>query len=150
MKNLSTEKSRDIIKGKPLNREAIYYSALFGAAFVFSLVLLLYGNVKSNSGLITYSAILVPVFATAALASLIFAIRSNNIIYVEDEVLVINRFLSTRKIPLADIGRVSVATNNKTGITSINVNYNGKTAHYNYKNFTKEEIAHLRRATSKY
>jgi hypothetical protein len=150
MKDISTVKSIDVIKGKPLNKEAAYYSALFGCALIFSMVLLIYGIAKRNSGLITYSAILVPVFLVITIIALRFVAASFNSIYVENETLVIRKFLTAKKIPLADIVRVSVATNNKTDITSVNVTYGDKTAHYTYKNLTKEDVAHLRRATSKH
>ena len=63
----------------------------------------------------------------------------------------IKSFTMTRKIAIYEIGKVSAATNVKTNVTSVKINYGkNNTVKYKYKNFTKEEIAHLKRATSRY
>ena len=152
MKDIETlEKSRDVIRGEKYNRETMYYTALFGFAALAFLVVFIRGICIKNTGLIVYSAILCPLFTLAALLVLRLTLVSKDQLYVEDGYLVIKTFTVTRRIAIYDIGKVSAATNEKTNVTSVKINYGrNNTVKYKYKNFTKEEIAHLKRATSRY
>ena len=151
MKDISSAKnSKDVIRGTRLNRETLYYTVLFGVAAITSLVLFILGISYRNTGLIVYTAILMPLFTLSALATLRLTVISKDTICVENGTLVIKSFLVTRRIAIADLGKVTVATNNKNNVTTINITYGKTTVSYTYKDFTKEEIAHLRRATSKY
>ena len=151
MNDISTVKnSKDVIRGTRLNRETLYYTVLFGAAAVTSLVLFILGICYKSAGLMIYTGILLPLFTLSALAMLRLTLISKDTICVEAGTLVIKSFFVTRRIAISDLGKVTAATNNRTGVTTINITYGKTTLSYTYKNFTKEEIAHLRRATSKY
>lgn len=151
MKDISTvQNSRDVIRGARFSHEFLYYAVLFGLALITSLVLLVFGIVNKQTSLVVYTAIITPIFLALSLVFLRLTLVSHNTIYVEDGTLVIKSFLKTREFKVMEIGKVSAAINNKNNLTSINVTYGKNTFNYEYKNFNKDEIAHLRRATSKY
>ena len=151
MKDISTLKnSRDVIRGAKLSREFLYYAVLFGIGCITSLVLLVFGIVNKQTALIVYTSIIVPIFLALTLVFSRLTLVSHNTIYVENGTLVIKSFFKTREFAIMEIGKVSAAINNKSNVTSVNVTYGKTTYNYEYKSFTKEDIAHLRRATSKY
>ena len=115
---------------------------------VVAAVLLYLGKTKANKGLTVYSAILIPVFAVCSLLAVRAACVSKNRIYRKCDKLVVKSFFLTRHFIVSDIERLTAAHNEKTGITSVNITYRGKTAKYRSKSLKKEEIAHLRRAAS--
>ena len=61
------ERSKEVIRGDKLSREALYYTILFGAASLINLVLLIFSIVHKNSGLTVYTSVLEPLFILAAL-----------------------------------------------------------------------------------
>lgn len=151
MKDISSiEKSKDIVYGLSVNRESLYYTALFGAASITALVLLIISYAQKNTALKIYAWILLPVFALCTLIATRYSFASKNKIYAQRGILVIKSFFITRKFEILKIEKISAATNNKNGVTAVNVFYGGKTYNYKLKSMTKEEIAHLRRVTSKY
>ena len=151
MKDISSiEKSKDVVLGLCINRESVYYSALFGTASLTALVLLIISYAQRNAGLKIYSWILLPVFVICTAIAARYAFVSKNKIYAQCGTLVIKSFFVTRKYEIAKIDKLTAATNNKDGVTSVNVIYGRSTHNYKYKSITKEEIAHLRRVTSKY
>lgn len=151
MKNLqSNNTKREVIRGHRVNRESIYYTALFGVALVTSIVLLIIGIVGKTKGLIIYTAILVPVFALADLAALRYTLVSKDTLYIEDSKLVIKSFFKTRVIPVSLIDKLTAATNNKNNVTTVNITYEKESVSYKFNDITKEDIARLRRATSKH
>lgn len=151
MKDISSiEKSKDVITGFGVNKESVYYICLFGAASITSLVLLIISYIQRNSGLKIYSWILLPVFIICTAIAARYTFVSKNKIYVQNGVLVIKSFFITRKFEIEKIKKLTSATNNKDGITIINITYGTKTVNYKYKSITKEEVAHLRHATSSY
>ncbi len=145
----SIAKSKEVITGLRVNRESVYYTALFGAAFLLSVALLIISLVQENKGLTIYASVLVPLFLVASLVAARSVCVSKNKIYVRRGVLVIKSFFCTRRIEIASIERLTAANFGNKGQTSVNVTYGNKTAKYIFKNLTKEEIAHLRRATAR-
>ena len=149
MKDIST-KNRDVIKSQGLNKETLYYTILFGVALITVLVLMIFGISNKNTGLIVYTAIIAPIFLAAEFASVRYTFTCNDTIYVEDDTLIIKTFLSTRRIPVGKIDKLTAGKIGNDDVTAVNITYGDSVARYKFKNFTKEEIAHLRRATSKY
>ena len=80
-KNLTKENTKDVIRGSRLSRESIYYTALFGVAFIVSIALLLIAIKQSNTGLIIYSSILIPVFLISSIIAARFIALNKNKIY---------------------------------------------------------------------
>ena len=144
-KNLTKENTKDVIRGSSLSRESIYYTALFGVAFIVSLVLLFIAIKQGNNGLIIYSSILIPVFLISALVAARFTVLSKNKIYVENGTLVIKTFFATRKFKTADIRKFTSAQH-ENNVTAIRITYHNKVHKFSFKNFTKEEITHMKRA----
>lgn len=151
MKDISSiKKSKETIIGLRVNKESLYYSILFGVATLVAIVLMIFAFSHNNPGLKIYSCILTPIFAVLSAIAIRFTVMSKDKIHVVDGVLVIKSFFCTRKIKVADIEKLTAAKFGTKGLTSVNITYCGKTAKYIYKNMTKEEIALLRRSTSKY
>ena len=140
--------SKEVIRGERVNRETLYYTVLFGIAFVVITVLMVFGFMYHNPVLAIYAGILAPLFVAGFLVTLRITLVSKNTIYVENKTLVIKTLASTRKYQLKDIAKITAATNNTTGVTTINVTAGATTKSYDFKNFTKEEITQLRNATS--
>lgn len=143
-----TKNKKNVIAGKRLSRESLYYSILFGMGAVAAAVLLYLGITKHNKGLIIYSGILIPVFLIGTLIAVRFVLVSKNTVYSTDEVLVVKAFFITRKFKVAEIEKLTAAQSGVDGITSVNITYRGKTAHYRFKDLTKDDVSSLRRATS--
>jgi hypothetical protein len=143
------EKTKDVIKGFKVSRESIYYTSLFGVAFIVSIVLAFIGKAQHNKGLVVYASVLIPLFLIAASVSARFISLSKNTIYVQDGVLVIKTFFATRHFEIDQIKKLTSATSGTDGITSINVTYHEKTVRYKFKNLTKDEAMQIKRAVSK-
>ena len=137
---------KEIITGFRVNLESVYYAVLFTLGAIAASVLTYIGNSKNNKGLVTYSAILIPIFAICALVAIRFALVSKNTIYKKSYMLVMKTFFFTFRIPIYEIERLTAAQNGATGITSVNLTYRGKTVNFEFKKISKEEVAHLRRA----
>lgn len=151
MKDISSmEKSKEVISGLRANRESLYYTILFGAASIVAVVLLIVAFVQKNSPLKVYTYIMLPVFALATTAAARYTFVSKDRIYTKCGVLVIKSFFITRRFKIENIDRLTAATNNKDNVTTVNVVVGDRTASYKFKNMSKEEIAHLRRATQKH
>ena len=151
MKDITAiENSRNVIKGARLNRETLYYTVLFGAATITAIVLLILGISYKNTSLIVYTSCLIPLFSLSCLAVLRLTLISRDTLYVEDGELVVKRFFKTEKIKLADIDKVTAVTDDKKESATVNVTHGKNVSKYTFKYFTKEEIAHLKRATSKH
>lgn len=144
-KNLTKENTKDIIKGFRLSRESLYYAILFGVAFAVSLVLLFIAIKQENKGLIIYSSILIPIFLISASVATRFTVLSKNKIYVDNGILVIKTFFATKKFKTADIKKFTSAQNEKN-ITAIKITYQNRVHKFNFKNFTKEDLTHMKRA----
>jgi hypothetical protein len=147
MKDTSFNK-REVIRGERLNRETLYYTVLFGIAFVVITVLMVFGFMYHNPVLAIYAGILVPIFIAGFFVTLRLTLVSKNTVYVENKTLVIKSFASTKKYQLKEITRITAATNSTTGVTTINVTSGATTKSYSFKNFTNDQIAQLRKATS--
>ena len=151
MKDISKiKKSKDVITGHSINKESVYYICLFGAAVITALILLIIAYIQRNSGLKIYSWILLPFFSLCTAIAARYTYVGKSKIYVLDGVLVIKSFFATRKFRIEKIEKLTSATNNKDGVTALNIGYKGKVINYKFKTITKEEIAHLRHATSKH
>ena len=148
MKNNNKQK-KVIITGRRISRESIYYTALFTLALAVSIALLVIARKTGNKGLTIYSAILIPVFSICTLISTRFACISKNTIHVNKKTLVIKTFFITRRVNVAVIKKLTIAQNEKDGITSIKLTLRDKTLRYSFKNFTKDEATQLRHAISK-
>ena len=144
-KNPIKENTKDVILGFRVSRESIYYTALFSVAFVISLVLLFIAIKQGNSGLTIYASVLVPVFLTSAVIAARFTSLSKNKIYVDNGILVIKTFFATNKFKTSSIQKLTSAQHDKN-VTSIKITYKNQIHKYNFKNFTKEEASHLKRA----
>ena len=142
-----TTNKRTVILGSKMNRESLYYTLLFFLGTVAAAVLIYVGKVKMNKGLTIYSIVLCPIFLICALIFLRFTCVSRNAIYRKGVKLVVKHFLPTRRLNVAEIDKITVAQNGADGITSVNITYHGKTFNYKFKNVTKEEAAHIRRAS---
>lgn len=149
-KNASSNNERDVIVGKKTNKESIYYIALFGVALVVSIVLLFISISQKNTGLTIYSSILIPVFVVSTAVSARLAFIGKDKMYVEDRVLVIKKFFSTKKYPIDKIEKLKVTKNYEKDNTSVKITYKNETDKYIFKNFTKEDGAHLKSATFKH
>ena len=151
MKNIfKSNTSKEVIKDYGINKESVYYVCLFGAASITALVLLIIAYAQRNSGLKIYSWILLPVFILSTVMAARYAYTFKDKIYVADDALLVKCFLATKRYEIDKIDRLTAATNNTDGITSINVCYENTVTNYKLTSMSKEEIAHLRRATSKY
>ena len=151
MKDITAlENSKDVIRGARFNRETLYYTVLFGAATVTSIVLLILGICYKNTNLIVYTACLVPLFSLSCLTVLRLTLISKDTMYVEGGELVVKRFFTTERVKLADISKLSVVTDEKKNSTTVNLTHGKNVSKYTFKHFTKEETAHLRRAASKH
>ena len=148
MKDILTNKRTTVFKSR-LNRESIYYTALFCIGAIVAVVLRYIGKAKANKGLMTYASVLIPVFIVAALVAVRFAITSRNPIYAKENKLVVKSYFITRRYNVAEIEKLTVAQNGSNGLTYVNITYRYKTANYIFKSITKEEVAHLRRVASK-
>ena len=143
------ENTKEVITGLRISRESIYYTALFGVAFILSLVLLFIAISQSNKALTIYASVLVPVFLISTLIAVRFTCFTKNRIYVEDEVLVIKTFFTTRKFSIKKIKKLTFPQSEGETVTSVNITYCDQTFRYNFKNLEKEEAQHLKRAVSK-
>lgn len=141
---------KDVIKGENLNREFIYYTALFGGGALIFFALFILGIVNKNAGLAVYNGILTLTFTLAALVALKLALNSKDTVAVIDGVLTVKKFFTTEKIAVSDIGKVAAICDEKKNVTTVNITHGKEISKFKFKNFTKEEIAHLRRATSKH
>ena len=151
MNKIATDETqKDVIRGFKLNRETLYYTVLFGVGAVISIVLFILGIVFKSAGLMIYTGLITVLFTLAALMTFRLTLISKETLYVENGQLVFKRFFKTDIIAISEIGRVAAVTGLKNDVTTINITYGKNVAKYKFKNFTKEEIAHLRRATSKY
>lgn len=151
MKDISSiEKSKNVIKGLEINRESVYYTALFGVASLVSLVLLIVSYVQRNTGLKIYSWILLPVFAVCTLVAARYAFVSKSRIYTKCGVLVIKSFFVTRHFEIAKIEKLTAAKFGENDLASVNITYGEKSFKYTFKGCSKEEINELRRITSRH
>ena len=141
---------KDVIRGVKLNREFIYYTALFSGGALIFFVLFILGIVFKNAGLTVYNGILTLTFTLATLVALKLTLDSKDTVAVIDGVLTVKKFFTTEKIAVSDIGRVAVICDEKKNVTTVNITHGKEISKLKFKNFTKEEIAHLRRATSKH
>ena len=151
MKDISSKKAqKDVITGFRLNKENVYYTCLFGIAFVISIVLMLVGKAQENKGLITYASFLIPLFFMATAVAARFVYVSKNTIYTAEGKLVLKTFLRTVKIEIASIKTLKTVQQTDKSATYVQIGRDGKVEGYGFKRLTKEEVTHLRRATSKF
>ena len=151
MKENSLSKcERDVIVGHKISKESIYYTALFGVAMIVAIALLFVSISQNNTGLTIYSSCLIPLFlmSTAIAARCIFI--SKDKMYVENGTLVIKKFFSTKKYSIDKIEKLKVTKNYEKDSTAVRITYKNETTKYIFKNFTKEESAHLKSATFKH
>ena len=149
MKDISSlDKSKHVITGNCINKESVYYTALFGAAFIVSIVLMVIAIIQENRGLKIYSAFLIPAFLICTAIAARFACISKNKIYMKSGNLVIKSFFITRKFKMSNIKKLTSAQFGKEGLTSIKINYCNKTFKYTFKNITKDDTAIIKRAIS--
>ena len=151
MKKISSDKSeRDVIVGHKISKESIYYTALFGVAMIVAIALLFVSISQNNTGLTIYSSCLIPLFlmSTAIAARCIFI--SKDKMYVENGTLVIKKFFSTKKYSIDKIEKLKVTKNYEKDNTAVKITHKNETAKYIFKNFTKEDGAHLKNATFKH
>ena len=147
MKNTKGNKnSKEVILGFRVSRESIYYTSLFGVAFIISLVLLCIAVSRHNKALTIYAAILVPLFIVTASIAARFTCLSKNKIHVKDGFLVIKTFFVTRRFKIAEIKKITSAQSGSDSATSLKITYRDKTFKYTFKNFTKEQASQLKRA----
>lgn len=143
----NSQVKRDYIKGNPISKEALYYSILFGIGCIVGLVILIIALAYKNDKLSLYAGIITTLFLLASLAAATYILIRREAIYLEENTLVIAKLFSTKRFTVANIDKLTAATNNQNGITSVNVTCSGKVTRYKFKNMSKEEIAQLRRAT---
>ena len=137
---------KDVIKAKPFSKEALYYSILFGVSFIIGIVLLVIGIVYKNTNLTVYAGVITPVFLILALVALMYLLKRREAIFVENNTLVIRKTFFTKRFDIAKIKKLTAATNQTDGITSVNISTFDKVTRFKLKNLSKEEISHLRRA----
>jgi hypothetical protein len=146
----NTDMPKDVIRGTKFNREFMYYACLFGGGAVIFLALIILGIVYKNTGLIIYNSILTLLFTLATLTAARLTLISKDEVYVANGELTVKKFFKTERIAVLDISRVAAITDEKKNVTVINVTHGKTISKYKFKGFTKEDIAHLRRATSKH
>ena len=144
MENTKATQKEVIIEAKG-DRESIYYLCLFGAALLAAIGLIIYANVKENTGLATYAYVLTPIFALATLSALRFYFCTKNPVYLKGEGLFVKRYFFNRKFVIADIEKITVAAHGEKERYSVNVYYGEKTYNYEYHSITKEAAAKLRK-----
>lgn len=145
MKDTNVTKEKRIVLESHGNKECIYYISLFGIAIAAAIAMLVFSIIKSNTGLMTYSCVLLPVFALAMLLSVIIYINSKNPITVTDGVLSIKKGLCVKKIALAKIDKIAVSADGKSDVSIVKVSYGEKVARYKFKNISKETASVLRK-----
>lgn len=145
---LANNKSRDVIKGTRLSREALYYSILFGVAFVISVVLFVFGIIFKSGGLIAYSSTLTVLFLVGSLSAIRFTLISHETVYAEDGYLFIKSFSGTQRFKISKITKLSAVTDEKN-VTKVKITTGKQHAKYKFRNLTKEDIVNLKRVTSK-
>lgn len=148
MKDTLMNRSRDVIKGTKLSREALYYSILFGVAFVVSVVILVFGIIFKSGGLIAYASVLTALFLVGSLAAVRFTLISRDTIYVENGQLVIKSFTGTKSFKITKITKLSAVTDEKN-VTKVKITTGKQHTKYKFRNLTKEDIANLKSVTSK-
>ena len=141
--------SKETIIGLKINRESIYYTALFSLAFLASIALLIFGKLQFNDGLVIYASVLMPVFLICAVIAARFTCVTKDKIYIADGTLVIKKFFITRKFKTSEIKKLTSAQY-AGGLTSLNIKYNGKTYNYSFKNLTKDDVTKIRHAIPKH
>lgn len=147
--NREKENTKDVIAGLRVNRESIYYTSLFGAAFIVSLVLLCIAISQHNKALTIYASVLVPVFLISTLIAVRFTCFTKNRIHIKDGTLVIKTFFTTRKFSIKEIKKITFPHSEGDYVTLVNITYYGKTFRYNFKNLKKEDAMRLKHMASK-
>ena len=145
--NKSTKK--DIIKGTAVSREGIYYTSLFTLGAIVSVILAIVGKANENKGLTIYASVLLPIFVISALVAARFVCISVGTVCKKGDVLVIKTFFMTRRYNVDEIKKFSVVQHKDGEITEIKFDYRDNAVDYTFKNMTKEEAAHFKRATLK-
>lgn len=150
MKDISSfEKTKDVIAGRHISKESIYYTVLFGIALIVSVALMIVACAQDNKGLKIYAAVLIPLFVLATSVSARFTCISKNKIYIKNGSIVIKSFFVTRKFNISEIKKLTSAQFGKEGLTSIKLKYREKTFKYTFKSLTKEDVAKIRHTLSK-
>ena len=146
MKDNSTlENSKQIIEGEKISREGIYYAALFCAAIITSVILLIVSIRKFNRGLTIYASVLIPLFTVACLLAVRYILACKDKIHIKDGNLVIKTFFITRKFKTTEIKRINATHNEKLGVAFVKIFYGEKTYSYKFK-LTKEQTVQLKRS----
>ena len=151
MKDISSKKAhKDVITGFKVNKETVYYTCLFGVAFLISIALMLVGKAQENKGLITYASFLIPLFLSATAVAARFVYVSKSTVYASEGMLVIKTFFRTAKIEIARIQTLKTVKQTDKNATYVQIGHSGRVEGFGLKRLTKEEVTHLRRATSKF
>lgn len=140
---------KDIIKGTKISREGIYYTALFTLGAIVAAILVFVGMAKENKGLTIYASVLLPIFVISALVAARFVCISVGTVCKKGDVLVIKTFFMTRRYNVGEIEKLYVTQSKDEKITEIKIAYRDNVVDYTFKNMTKEEAAHFKRATLK-
>ena len=140
---------KDIIKGPKISREGIYYASLFTLGAIVAAILVFVGMAKENKGLTIYASVLLPIFVISALVAARFVCISVGTVCKKGDVLVIKTFFMTRRYNVGEIEKLYVTQSKDEKITEIKIAYRDNVVDYTFKNMTKEEAAHFKRATLK-
>ena len=145
MKKTDTSKDKRILLNSRGSKEYMYYIVLFAIALGASIGIYIYGNVKANPGLVSYSCFLMPLFVAAELVVLKLFSSTVDPVYEKNGVLCIKKRFFTRKIALECIKKVAISTSGKDNVTTVKFTTEEKAYRYNFKNVSKEDVANLRK-----
>lgn len=146
MKESNTQKkAKEIIVGEKISKEGIYYAALFGAALITSIVLLIVSTKRIYRGLTIYSSVLIPLFAIACAWAVRYIMTCKNRIYIENGELVIKSFFANRRFKISEIKKFTANHNENTGLALIKISYGENNCSYKL-NITKEQTLKLKRS----
>ena len=141
-KNIS---SKNVIVKKRGSLEALYYLGLFALAVIATVIMLVFAIKTNNKDRATYLYIIAPCFAVIMLLALRFYLATTNPIYTKGSFLYAKKFLYTRKISIADLDKITVATFDNDHKTSVKIAWGEKTLKYRFKSLDKESAAKLRK-----
>ena len=148
--NSSKEGFKEVLYGQRVNKESVYYSALFGAASITSLVLLIIAYAQRNTDLKIYSYVLLPMFILCTATAVRYTLMCKDRIYVKDGVLTVKSFFVNRHFEIGRIEKVTAVSPDDGKPTTVKIIYGNQSYRYSLVNFGKEDISRLKKITSKH
>ena len=150
MKEISSKEGfKEVLYGQRVNKESVYYSALFGAASVTALVLLIIAYAQRNTDLKIYSYVLLPVFMLCTAIAVRYTIMCKDRIYVKDGTLTVKGFFVNRSFEIESIERLTTTSLGDGKPTRVKIVYGKESYRYSLWNFSNEDAVRLKKITSR-